>query len=70
MTNWLMLVRDIIGNYSENHVKHIDTLCGQNSAFLMLKEVVHYSNHCALKCSGDFHNPFKCHILPTSGLEL
>jgi hypothetical protein len=30
--------------YSENHVKHINTLCGQYLDFLMLKRVVHFVN--------------------------
>jgi hypothetical protein len=39
--NRLMLFREIIAVYCENHTEHINTLCGQNAVILMLKQVVH-----------------------------
>jgi hypothetical protein len=33
-TNFLLLFREIIAAYSENHTKHINTLCGQNAELL------------------------------------
>jgi hypothetical protein len=36
MINWLMLLKEI-SVYSENHMKHIDTLCEQNSELLIVK---------------------------------
>jgi hypothetical protein len=33
-TNRLMLFREIIATYCENHMEHIITLCGQNVEFL------------------------------------
>jgi hypothetical protein len=44
--NWLMLFREIIAVYSE---EHIDTLCGQNAELLNLRTGVTYSCHDALK---------------------
>jgi hypothetical protein len=32
---------EIIGVPCENRTKHVNTLCGQNSDILMLKQVVH-----------------------------
>jgi hypothetical protein len=32
--NWLTLFKEIIAVYSENHTKHINTLCGQNTELL------------------------------------
>jgi hypothetical protein len=29
--DWLMLFREIIAVYSENHIKTTNTLCGQNN---------------------------------------
>ena len=37
----LMLYREIIDGYSEIHIKHINTLCGQNVELLNVKLVVH-----------------------------
>jgi hypothetical protein len=37
----LMLFRETVSVYCENHMEHTDTLCGQNAGFLMLKQVVH-----------------------------
>jgi hypothetical protein len=36
-----MLFRETVAVYCENHMEHIDTLCGQNVEFSMLKQVVH-----------------------------
>jgi hypothetical protein len=36
-----MVFGEIIAVYSENHTKHIYTLCGQNTDYWLLKEVVH-----------------------------
>jgi hypothetical protein len=35
--NWLMLFREIIAVYSENHTRPINTLCGQNAELLIVK---------------------------------
>jgi hypothetical protein len=36
-----MLFRETIIVYYDNHMKHINTLCGQNAEFHMLKRVTH-----------------------------
>jgi hypothetical protein len=43
-TNRLILLREIIAVYYENHTEHINTLCGQNVDFLNLKARGIYSN--------------------------
>jgi hypothetical protein len=53
--NWLVLFREIIAIYSENHTKPIYTLCGQNAELLILKVGGTYSYHWALKVQGS-HN--------------
>jgi hypothetical protein len=35
--NRLMLFREIIAVYCENHTEHINTLCGQNAEFLIVR---------------------------------
>jgi hypothetical protein len=30
-TNWLMLFRETVAVYCENHTEHTDTLCGRNA---------------------------------------
>jgi hypothetical protein len=42
-TNRLMLFREITEVHSQNHKKHVNTLCGQNATGGGT-----YSNHCAL----------------------
>jgi hypothetical protein len=39
-----------------NHMKPINTLCGQNAGFLVFKQMVHVVNHHVLKieCAIDF----------------
>jgi hypothetical protein len=32
-----MLFKEITAVYSENHMKHINTLCGQNAELLIIK---------------------------------
>jgi hypothetical protein len=44
-----MLYREIIAVCSENHRKHINTLCGQNAEFVDIKPGGAYSNHWASK---------------------
>jgi hypothetical protein len=39
--NWLILFREIIAVYPENHTKHTNTLCRQSAELLILKYVVH-----------------------------
>jgi hypothetical protein len=39
--NQLMLLRETITVYFQNHMKYTNTLCGQNVSFRMLKHVVH-----------------------------
>ena len=36
-----MLYREIIAVCSEIHIKHINTLCGQNVEFVSVKRLVH-----------------------------
>jgi hypothetical protein len=48
-TNRLMLSREKIAAYCENHTKHTDTFCRQNAEFLCVKAAGIYSNHWALK---------------------
>jgi hypothetical protein len=43
--NWLTLFKKIIAVYSENHAKHINTLCGQNAELLIVKAGNTYSYH-------------------------
>ena len=44
-----MLYREIIAVCSEIHIKHINTLCGQNVEFFSVKPGGIYSNHRALE---------------------
>jgi hypothetical protein len=43
--NWLTLFKEIIAVYTENHMKHINTLCGQNSELLNVKVGGTHSYH-------------------------
>jgi hypothetical protein len=43
--NWLTLFKEIIAVYSENHMKPIDTLCGQNTELLIVKVGGTYGYH-------------------------
>jgi hypothetical protein len=47
--NRLMLFREIIAVYCENHTKHINTLCEQNKGFLNVKSNGTYIYHFALQ---------------------
>jgi hypothetical protein len=47
-TSQLTLFRKIVV-CCENHMKHINTLCGRNANFLYVKMGGMYSNDCALK---------------------
>jgi hypothetical protein len=42
--NWLMLFREIIAVFSENHMIPINTLCGQTAELLIVKAggIVHH----------------------------
>jgi hypothetical protein len=44
-----MLFSEIIAVCSEIHIKHVNTLCGQNVEFENVKNGGTYSNHWALK---------------------
>ena len=44
-----MLYREIIAVCSQTHIKHINTLCGQNFELLNVKPGGTYSNHWALE---------------------
>jgi hypothetical protein len=35
--SWLMLFKEIIAVYSEEHMKHLNTLCGQYAELLNVK---------------------------------
>jgi hypothetical protein len=43
----LMLFRETVAVYCENHTEHTDTLCGQNAEFFHVKASGKYSNHWA-----------------------
>jgi hypothetical protein len=43
--NRLTLFKEIIAVYSEYHMKHINTFCGQNAEFLIIKAGGTYSFH-------------------------
>jgi hypothetical protein len=47
--SWLMLFSEIIVLYAENHMKPINTLCGENVELVNVKAGGKYSNHLALK---------------------
>ena len=40
-SHWLMLCRKTGAVYCKTHTEHINTLCGQNSKFLMLNLAAH-----------------------------
>jgi hypothetical protein len=48
-TNRLMLFMETVAVYCENHMEHIDTLCGQNAEFQCVKAGGTYSKYSALK---------------------
>jgi hypothetical protein len=48
-TNQLMLFRETIAVYCENHTKHTNTLCRQNAEFWYVKSSGTYRNCWALK---------------------
>jgi hypothetical protein len=39
-----MLLRELTAVYCENHMKHINTLYGQNTKLLMWQQIVHIVN--------------------------
>jgi hypothetical protein len=43
--NWLMLFKEIIAVHSENHMKPVRSLCGQNKDLLIVKAGGTYSYH-------------------------
>jgi hypothetical protein len=47
--NRLMLFRETVAVYCENHMEHTDTLCGQNAGFWYVKADGKYSDHWALE---------------------
>jgi hypothetical protein len=47
--NWLTLFKEIIAVYSENHTKHINTLCEQNAGLLNATAGGTYGYHWVLK---------------------
>jgi hypothetical protein len=50
--NRLMLFREIIAVYCENHMEHTNTLCGQNAEIITIKTFGSYRYHCALEFEG------------------
>jgi hypothetical protein len=40
-----MLFGETVAVYCENHMEHIDTLCGQNAEFYYIKAGGTYTNH-------------------------
>jgi hypothetical protein len=47
--NWLMLFREIIGVYSQNHTELINATCGKNAGLLKVEAGGAYSYHWASK---------------------
>jgi hypothetical protein len=39
--NRLMLFRETVAVYCENHTEHTDTLCGQNAVYIRIQSVPH-----------------------------
>jgi hypothetical protein len=54
-----MLYREIIAVCSEIHIKHTNTLCGQNVRLLNVKPGGTYSDHWALDGSTQYKNYLK-----------
>jgi hypothetical protein len=48
-TNRLMLFRETVAVYCENHMEHTNTPCGQNAEFWYVKAGGTYTNYWALK---------------------
>jgi hypothetical protein len=48
--NWLMLLNGIKAVYSENNMKPINTLCGQNVELRIVNAGGTYSYHWTLNC--------------------
>jgi hypothetical protein len=48
-TSQLMLYREIIAVSSEIHIKHINTMCGQNVEFVSVTDGGTYGDHLALE---------------------
>jgi hypothetical protein len=46
---WLMLFREIIPAYTENHSKPVNALCGKDAKLLNVKVSGTYSYHWALR---------------------
>jgi hypothetical protein len=53
--NRLMLFRETVAVYCENHSEHTNTLCGQNEEFEYVKEDGMYSNHWDSKRSHSYY---------------
>jgi hypothetical protein len=47
--NHLLLFRETVAVYCENHTEHINTLCGQNAEFCYVKADGKYGDHWALE---------------------
>jgi hypothetical protein len=45
-----MMFRETVAVYCENHMEHINTLCGQNTEFSNIKKDGTYINHSVLNC--------------------
>jgi hypothetical protein len=48
-TNRLMLFRETVAVYCENHTEHTNTLRGQNAESYYVKEIGTYDNHSTSK---------------------
>jgi hypothetical protein len=44
-----MTFRETVAVYCENHMEHINALCGQNAELLDIKAGGTYNYHCAFK---------------------
>jgi hypothetical protein len=48
-TSWLMVFRETISHYSENHEEDLDTFSRHNAEFRNTKARGTYSNHCSFQ---------------------
>jgi hypothetical protein len=48
MTNRLMLLREIIAVYYENHTEHINTMCGQNAVYINSVRASHETHYVSI----------------------
>jgi hypothetical protein len=62
--NRLMLFRETVDVYCENHTEHTDTLCKQDAEFWCVKAGGTYSNHWAFKSIKKYLFMFVVYLTP------